>query len=110
MTLHVIVDTKECGQVATTTGWSEFFDWADVQGYFELAHLVYHGFATRLNLLVNDIDAAIAKSNPPPDVKSIARAIQKIARANPQGKVLIVSDGDGDNGSDDDGEDEDEDE
>lgn len=110
MTLHAIVDTKDCGQVATTQGWSDFFTWADDQGYFQLAHLVYHGYATKLAELADAIELSIAKSNPPPDIESIAREIQKIARENPRGKVLIVSDGTGDTrGDDEDEEDEDDD-
>ena len=113
MTLHAVVDDEDCGQVATTQGWSDLFDWADAQGYFELAHLVRHGYATRLKVLAKEINAAIAKSNPSEDIVATARGIEEIARSRPKGKILIVTDGTGyaedDEEIDDDGDEDDED-
>lgn len=104
MTLKAIVDDKDCGRVATTLGWSDFFDWADAQPYFQLAHLVYHGYATQLKTLAMEIDQAIEESNPPVGVKEVARGIEQICRANPRGKILMVTDEieHGDSGNDDD--------
>ena len=109
MTLYAVVDDEDLGQVATTKGWSDLFEWADAQGYFQLAHLVYHGYATDLKLLAREIEAAIAKSNPRPDVETTARGIQEICRARPEGKVLIVTDGSGDPDEDFDEDEEDDD-
>lgn len=110
MTLHAIVDDEDYGQVATTQGWSDFIEWADEQGLFELAHLAYHGYATRLKTLAKEIDQAIAKSDPRPDIEATARGIQEIASENPKAKILVVSDGTSDGEQtdfDDDEEDED---
>jgi hypothetical protein len=109
MTLHALVDDVDYGQVATVKGWSDFFDWADLQKYHELAHIVHHGYATRLLELAECIDSALEESPAPPDVESVARGIEEICRANPDADILIISDGVGDSTDDDDDDDDDDD-
>lgn len=95
MTVYAVVDGEECGQVATNKGWSDFSDWTETQQYFELAHLGYHGYSTKVSDLAEVIELAIEETNPPKDIVTVARGIAKIARAHPKAECLYVTDGTG---------------
>lgn len=92
MSMEAIIDDEPMDQVATNTGWFEFCDWADAQTDCEaLRHLSFYGHTQRLKQLTDEIDVALAKSPPDPDVESVARGLQEIVRARPNGEVLIVT-------------------
>ena len=108
MSLYAEVDDEDFGQVATIKGWSDLIDWADSLDYPELAHLAEHGFSEKLSTLADEIGAAITESNPRPDIETTARGIEEICRANPDAKILVVTDGTDDDFDEEDDEDDDE--
>ena len=99
MSLYAVVDDEELDQVASLQGWTDFINWVEVlwkqdeKKYEELVHLRNHGFATKLKVLGEQIELAIASSNPDPDVESVALGIQDICLEYPNAEILIVTDG-----------------
>jgi hypothetical protein len=105
MSLYCYVDDHDLGQVATIQGWSDFIEWANQQGYYEMAHLSQHGYSTNLSMLAAELGQALEESKPKEDVESTARGLEEIANSYPKAEILIISDGDGSGGDDDDDED-----
>lgn len=99
MSLYCIITNNDkeldMGQIATTQGWSDFIEWANVQGFFQMAHLSQHGYATKLDVLAQELRQSVEKSPPKNSVLHTAIGIVEICDAFPKAGILLVTDGDG---------------
>ena len=94
MSLYATVDDKPAGDVATSSGWTDFAAWiATLDGVTELRHLIEYGWADDAETLAADLRGAIEDGEPTPDQQSIAAGLLKISESAGVEAVITVSDG-----------------
>jgi len=99
MSYYAIIDDTPRGDVATTSGWWEFGEWADtldLDKYNEIVVLSEHGLSDKPLSLARQLAAAIVAAKPSRDVASIAAGLIKIIAASSttdDDGVIVISDG-----------------
>ncbi len=97
MSYEIMTEDKEATSVATNTGWSDFCEWGeslDLENYFEVHHLVEHGWEKDLKELAEEIDEGLEEF--PPDVKGVedtARGIITFINENTEAEMVMVTNG-----------------
>lgn len=96
MSLYATIDDRPAGDVATSSGWSDFLQYVEhLNGVDELRHLTEYGWADEGEKLVVDISGAIREGSMTVDQRSIADGLFAIAKKMKPREVLTISDGTG---------------
>jgi hypothetical protein len=94
MSQIIINEHDEQNQVATNLGWSEFCEWAetlDLNKYFEVQHLVLHGWERDLTELADELEQAIEENPLSDNVSRTAKAIIDFIHKHKSEIVMITN-------------------
>lgn len=106
MSQYVSTEEEEMVQVASNRGWSDFCDWGRslaVEDAPSVHHLIEHGYDNDPDMLLEEIEAAIAAKAPADDVRSTAQGLIDFLHEHQDAEIILISNGmtsdeDGDDG------------